>query len=123
MMVTRAAGVIWCVGPTTASSSEPTITRRMTAVRDLPKIQQMQKRRHQEGDLPSTQIFQHSSDLLHFAAPGERLTRVGAALRLSPAWRARATVTGTRSARAAWCVGTTTADSLERSSMKKMTVV
>ena len=35
MTVTLDVGEIWCVGPTTASSLELTITRRMTAVRDL----------------------------------------------------------------------------------------
>ena len=35
MTVTRAAGEIWCVDPITASSSVHTITKRMTAVRDL----------------------------------------------------------------------------------------
>ena len=46
----------------------------------------------------------------HCAARGGRLTRAGAAPRPSPARRARATVTGTRSARAAWSAGITTAD-------------
>ena len=35
MTVTPAVGGIWCAGQTTASSSEHTITRRMTAVRGL----------------------------------------------------------------------------------------
>merc|ERR1712014_152598 len=34
MTVTVAVELVWCAGPTTARSSEPTTTRRMTAARD-----------------------------------------------------------------------------------------
>ena len=59
MTVTEAAEEIWCVGPTTASSLELTTMRRMTAVRSPRLTQHKPKRRHQERDLPSTQIYPH----------------------------------------------------------------
>ena len=59
MMDMQAAREIWCVGPTTASSLELTTMRRMTAVRSPRLTQHKPKRRHQERDLPSTQIYPH----------------------------------------------------------------
>merc|ERR1719204_1363320 len=39
MTVTAAVKLVWCAGLTTARSSEPTTTRRTTAVRDLLEVE------------------------------------------------------------------------------------
>ena len=134
MTVTLGAGETWCAAATTASSSVTTTMTRTTAARGLIMFNKThmfhinitfhhRRSLHMVFVVLLIYINKFFIVILQAKDVPAVTTVLGTAAALpSPAWRARATVTVTRTAGAASCVGTTTAGSSETTSIPRMTV-